>query len=439
MRHLLVACLALTLAAVNTRSAAAQQRRPREVELGLAGKIGGDPGPLDAITDVAGVEVGTRTLISGEGKLVVGQGPVRTGVTMIFPRGRNNLDPVFANWYSYNGNGEMTGTTWVREGGFLEGPIGITNTHSVGVVRDAIIRWETAPGRHMIQPWQLPVAAETYDGFMNDINGFHVTYETVFQAIDSVRGGVVPPEGNVGGGTGMTCFGFKGSTGTASRKLPANQGGYTVGVLVQCNTGMRRELRIGGVPVGHELADTLLPCTATRDTAIHPRFGHRCPGFEVPGERTAMAIPVAIPFGGSREAGIMEEGQGSMIIVVATDAPLLPDQIERMLKRLPAGMGREGTVAGNGDGDIFIGFSTANPGVASDTAPTARFVANGRIAPLLYATSQAIEAAITNGLLNGQEMTGADYRRMYALPVSRLPAIFAKYGEPLAPATSSAR
>jgi L-aminopeptidase/D-esterase-like protein len=429
MRRILC-CLILASSSV----ASAQQHKPRERDLGLAASIGGEPGPLDAITDVAGIEVGSRTLLSGDGKLVVGQGPVRTGVTVIFPRGPNNMDPVFANWYSYNGNGEMTGTTWIEEGGFLEGPIAITNTHSVGVVRDAIIRWETRPGHQMFQPWQLPVAAETYDGGMNDINGFHVTYETVYQAIDSAHGGVVPPEGAVGGGTGMSCFGFKGSTGTASRKLPVNQGGYTVGVLVQCNTGVRRELRIGGVPVGRELADTLLACTATRDTAVHLRFGHRCPGFEVPGE-TAMLLP----FGGSREAGIMEEGQGSMIIVVATDAPLLPHQIERMLKRLPAGMGREGTIAGNGDGDIFIGFSTANPGAATDTAPTARFVANSRIAPLFIATSQAIEAAITNALLAGELMTGADFRRMYALPVSRLPGIFAKYGQPLNPPAAAAR
>src|SRR5579883_674305 len=433
MRRRVIGCLMVVAAST---AAAQQQHRPRERDLGLAERIGGEPGPLDAITDVKGVEVGYRTLISGEGKLVPGRGPVRTGVTMVFPRGRDNMDPVVANWYAYNGNGEMTGTTWIREGGFLEGPIGITNTHSVGVVRDAIIRWETRPEHHMIQPWQLPVAAETYDGFMNDINGFHVTYETVYEAIDSARGGVVPAEGNVGGGTGMTCFGFKGSTGTASRRLPANQGGYTVGVLVQCNTGVRRELRIGGVPVGRELADTLLPCTASRDTAIHLRFGHRCPGFEVPGEKTAMALP----FGGSREAGIMEEGQGSMIIVVATDAPLLPHQLERMLKRLPAGMGREGTVAGNGDGDIFIGFSTGNPGAASDSMPSARFVANSRIAPLFIATSQAIEAAITNGLLAGEAMTGADYRRMYGLPVDRLHGIFAKFGQPLeAPAPRAGR
>jgi len=420
MRRLLC-CLLLTSA-----SAGAQQH-PRERDLGLADRIGGTPGPLDAITDVAGVEVGYRTLVSGDGKLVVGQGPVRTGVTIVLPRGRDNNDPVFANWYSYNGNGEMTGTTWISEGGFLEGPIGITNTHSVGVVRDGIIRWETRPGHNMFQPWQLPVAAETWDGFMNDLNGFHVTYDDVFRAIDSARGGTVPAEGNVGGGTGMACFGFKGSTGTASRRVPAAEGGYIVGVLVQCNTGSRRDLRIGGVPVGRELADTLLPCTASRDTTIHSRFFRRCPGFEVAGERTSMTIP----FGGSRTDGIREEGQGSMIVVVATDAPLLPHQIERLLKRLPAGMGREGTVAGNGDGDIFIGFSTANPGVASDTAPTAHFVSNDRIAPIFFATSQAIEAAITNALLAGKEMTGIDYHRLYALPVGRLSAIFTKYGEPL--------
>ena len=415
------------LLAIITSAAAAQAPTSRERDLGLARLIGGTPGPMDAITDVAGVEVGYRTLIRGEGKLVVGQGPVRTGVTIILPRGRENNDPVFANWYSYNGNGEMTGTTWIREGGFLEGPIGITNTHSVGVVRDGIIRWETRPGHSMFQPWQLPVAAETWDGFMNDLNGFHVTYDDVFKAIDSARSGVVPAEGNVGGGTGMACFGFKGSTGTASRRLPQEAGGYTVGVLVQCNTGSRRDLRIGGVPVGRELADTLLPCTASRDTTIHSRYFRRCPGFEVAGERTSMRIP----FGGSREDGLLEEGQGSMIVVVATDAPLLPHQIARLLKRLPAGMGREGTVAGNGDGDIFIGFSTANAGAASDTAPTARFIANDRIAPILFAASQAIEAAITNGLLAGQEMTGIDYHRLFALPVGRLPAIFAKYGERL--------
>jgi D-aminopeptidase len=400
--------------------------RPRERDLGLP--IGGTAGRLDAITDVAGVEVGYTTLVSGEGRLVVGQGPVRTGVTVVFPRGRENLDPVFANWYSYNGNGEMTGTTWITEGGFLEGPVAITNTHSVGTVRDAVIAWETRPGHQLVQPWQLPVVAETYDGGQNDINGFHVKPEHLFGAIESAKGGGVPAEGNVGGGTGMTCFGFKGSTGTASRKLPDAQGGFTVGVLVQCNTGARAQLRIGGVPVGRELADTLLACTATRDAEVPVRFGRRCAGFEVPGEQSR-----SLPFGGSLADGVLEEGQGSMIVVVATDAPLLPHQIERLLKRLPAGLGRQGNIAGNGDGDIFIAFSTANPRAAQDTAPAARFVSNARIAPLFDATSQALEAAITNGLLAGETMTGANFRRLYALPVDRLKAIFAKYGQPLKP------
>jgi L-aminopeptidase/D-esterase-like protein len=412
------------VAALAAASALAQAPRPRERDLALP--IAGTPGRLDAITDVAGVEVGVATLIEGEGKLVVGKGPVRTGVTVVFPRGKDNLDPVFANWYSYNGNGEMTGTTWITEGGFLEGPIGITNTHSVGTVRDAIIGWETRGGRRLVQPWQLPVAAETYDGGQNDINGFHVKPEHVFAALDGAKGGIVPPEGNVGGGTGMTCFGFKGSTGTASRKLTDQQGGYTVGVLVQCNTGSRAQLRIGGVPVGRELTDTLLACTASSDPAIAVRFGRRCAGFEVPGEQSR-----SLPFGGSLADGVMEEGQGSMIVVVATDAPLLPNQIERLLKRLPGGLAREGNVAGNGDGDIFVGFSTANPRAAQDTTPSARFVSNARIAPLFEATAQALEAAITNGLLAGEVMTGADYRRTYALPVERLRGIFAKYGQPL--------
>jgi D-aminopeptidase len=274
----------------------------------------------------------------------------------------------------------------------------------------------------------LPVAAETYDGGQNDINGFHVKPEHVVTAIEGARSGIVPAEGNVGGGTGMTCFGFKGSTGTASRTLTSAQGGFTVGVLVQCNTGARAQLRIGGVPVGRELADTLLACTASSDPTIAVRFGRRCAGFTVPGEHTQ-----SLPFGGSLADGMMEEGQGSMIVVVATDAPLLPNQIERLLKRLPAGLGRQGNVAGNGDGDIFLGFSTANARAAQDTAPTARFVANSRIAPLFEATSQALEAAITNGLLAGEMMTGADYRRLYALPVDRLSAIFTKYGQPLKP------
>lgn len=415
----------LTLAAVPVL--AQGPARPRARDLGLP--IGGTPGPLDAITDVAGVEVGTSTIVRGEGRLVVGQGPVRTGVTVIFPRGKANLDPVFGAWYSYNGNGEMTGTAWLTEGGFLEGPLAITNTHSVGTVRDALIAWETSGGRAMLQPWQLPVVAETYDGGQNDINGFHVKAEHVLAAIDAAKGGVVPPEGNVGGGTGMTCFGFKGSTGTASRRLTAAQGGWTVGVLVQCNTGARANLRIGGVPVGRDLADTLLACTASSDASINVRFGRRCPGFEVRGERFGEALPID----GVRAQGLLEEAQGSMIIVVATDAPLLPHQVERLLKRVPGGMGRQGNIASNGDGDIVVGFSTANARAAADTMPSARFLSNGRMAPLFEATALAVEGAITNALLAGAEMTGADYRRLYALPVQRLPEIFAKYGQPLRP------
>jgi L-aminopeptidase/D-esterase-like protein len=358
---------------------------------------------------------------------VVGTGPVRTGVTVIFPRGKSNLDPVFANWYSYNGNGEMTGTTWVTESGFLEGPLGITNTHSVGVVRDAIIGWETSGGRRMVQPWQLPVVAETYDGGQNDINGFHVKPTHVLAAIDAAKGGVVPPEGNVGGGTGMTCFGFKGSSGTASRKLTAAQGGWTVGIWVQCNTGARAQLRIGGVPVGRELADTLLACTASSDSSQNVRFGRRCAGFEVRGETFGQPLPID----GVPSQGLMEEGQGSCIIVLATDAPLRPDQIQRLLRRIPGGMAQQGNIASNGDGDIFVGFSTANPRAATDTAGTFRALTNARMAPLFEATSQAVQAALTNALLAGEEMTGADYRRLYALPVGRLKGIFAKYGEKL--------
>ena len=248
------------LIAVLVLSPGLHAQKPRENDLKLP--IGGTPGPLDAITDVAGVEVGHATLISGSGKLVVGKGPVRTGVTVVHPRGKANPDPVFAAWFTLNGNGEMTGTTWVQESGLLEGPVAITNTHSVGVVRDAIIKWEVSQ-KNALQPWWLPVVAETYDGDLNDINGFHVKPEHVLAALDGATGGL-PKEGVVGGGTGMICLGFKGGIGTASRTLPAEQGGYTVGVLVQCNFGARRDLRIAGVPVGEEIPD-LPPCIANNE------------------------------------------------------------------------------------------------------------------------------------------------------------------------------
>src|SRR5205809_3628272 len=240
------------------------QSRPRARDLGVP--FDGTPGPLNAITDVAGVTVGHATIIKGEGRLVVGQGPVRTGVTAIFPRGATDGDPVFGGWFTLNGNGEMTGTTWLEESGFLAGPVMITNTHSVGVVRDAVIEWLVRKGFEF--DWSLPVVAETWDGALNDINGFHVTEENAFAALDSARGGAVA-EGNVGGGTGMICNQFKGGIGTASRRLETRDGGYTVGVLVQCNYGRRRPLRIAGVPVGQEITD-LTPC---REPCRGPRSG----------------------------------------------------------------------------------------------------------------------------------------------------------------------
>jgi D-aminopeptidase len=381
------------------------QTKPRENNLKLP--IGGTPGPLDAITDVAGVEVGHTTLISGSGKLIVGQGPVRTGVTIVHPRGKDNPDPVFAAWFTLNGNGEMTGTTWVQEGGYLEGPIGITNTHSVGVVRDAIIKWEVSQ-KNVLQPWWLPVVAETYDGGLNDINGFHVKEEHVLAALNSASGGL-PREGVVGGGTGMTCLGFKGGIGTASRTLPPQQGGYTVGVLVQCNFGSRRDLRIAGVPVGEEITD-LTPCIASSAPSLN-----------------SQRRPCDAP--GDDDAANGESEQGSIIVVVATDAPLLPHQLKRIATRVSLGVGRQGGFGGNGSGDIFIAFSTANPKAwSSDSVTAVRMVTNDRISPLFQATAQATEAAITNALLAAETTTGANDLRIYAMPVDRMMAAMRKYG-----------
>jgi L-aminopeptidase/D-esterase-like protein len=395
---LLVAFLSLT--------GVLQAQKPRERDLQLP--IGGAAGPLDAITDVAGVEVGHTTLISGSGKLVVGQGPVRTGVTIVHPRGRANNDPVFAAWFSLNGNGEMTGTTWIQESGLLEGPVAITNTHSVGVVRDAIIQWEVSR-QNVLQPWWLPVVAETYDGALNDINGFHVKPEHVRAALDGAAGGV-PTEGAVGGGTGMVCHGFKGGIGTASRKLPEAQGGYTVGVLVQCNYGARRDLRIAGVPVGEEIPD-LLGCIASNDP-LPPNAGHpRCGAV-----------------GGPARDGNAD--QGSIIVVVATDAPLLPHQLKRIATRVSLGIGRQGGFGGNSSGDIFVAFSTANPRAWFNDQPVTdvKMLPNDRITPLFQATAQATEAAITNALLAAETTTGANDLRIYALPVDRMLGAMKKYG-----------
>jgi len=371
---------------------------PRARELGVP--FDGVPGPLNAITDVAGVTVGHVTIIAGQGKLIVGRGPVRTGVTAVFPRGKTNGDPVFSGWFTLNGNGEMTGTTWVEESGFLAGPVLITNTHSVGIARDAVIEWLVQQGFNF--DWSLPVVAETWDGSLNDINGFHVTKQHVFQALDSARGGPVV-EGNVGGGTGMICNQFKGGIGTASRRLPAERGGYTVGVLVQCNYGSRGRLSIAGVPIGQEIPD-LLPCY---DQAVPPgASGRRC----VDGE------------------------QGSIIIVVATDAPLLPHQLKRIAKRAALGVGRLGGTGGNTSGDIFIAFSTANPGAAKpDSTRALTMLPNERITPLFEATIQATEEAIVNAMVAAETMTGAGGLRVYALPHERLRAALRKYNRLVEP------
>jgi D-aminopeptidase len=394
-------------AAILVLPIALQAQKPRERDLNLP--IGGTPGALDAITDVAGVEVGHTTLISGSGKLVVGKGPVRTGVTVVHPRGKANSDPVFAAWFTLNGNGEMTGTTWVQESGLLEGPVAITNTHSVGVVRDAVIQWEVSQ-KNALQPWWLPVVAETYDGGLNDINGFHVKPEHVLAALDGASGGV-PKEGAVGGGTGMVCHGFKGGIGTASRKLPVEQGGYTVGVLVQCNYGIRRDLRIAGVPVGEEIPD-LAGCIANTDPLPADSARRHCDEPTGRGARDAAA------------------DQGSIIVVVATDAPLLPHQLKRIATRVSVGVGRQGGFGGNSSGDIFIAFSTANPRAWFNDQPVTHvtMLPNDRITPLFQATAQATEAAITNALLAAETTTGANDLRIYAMPVDRMLAAMKKYG-----------
>ena len=383
----------------------AQKLRENDLKL----PIGGTPGTLDAITDVAGVEVGHSTLISGSGKLVVGKGPVRTGVTIVHPRGKGNPDPVFGAWFTLNGNGEMTGTTWLQEGGILEGPIGITNTHSVGIVRDAILMWQV--GKPGLQPWGLPVVAETYDGGLNDINGFHVKPEHVTAALDGAKGGPVQ-EGVVGGGTGMVCHGFKGGIGTASRVLTREQGGYTVGVLVQCNYGNRRDLRIAGVPVGEEIAD-LVSCFAGSEVpSDDPRFRRRC---DKPGNND--------------EAAASGVEQGSIIVIVATDAPLLPHQLQRLVKRAAVGVGRQGGFGGNGSGDIFVAFSTANAKttMVADSA-SVKMISNSIISPLFQATAWATEAAITNALLAAETTTGANDLRVFAMPRDRMLAAMRKYG-----------
>ena len=399
--------IALILALLTTLSAPLHAQKQRARELGIATLIGGTPGPLDAITDVAGVEVGHTTLISGSGKLVVGRGPVRTGVTVVHPRGKNSADPVYGAWFTLNGNGEMTGTTWLEESGVLEGPIAITNTHSVGVVRDAILQWQVSrPALEYLQPWGLPVVAETFDGSLNDINGFHVKPEHTIGALDSAKAGPVV-EGNVGGGTGMMCHGFKGGIGTSSRRLTTQEGGYTVGVLVQCNYGRRADLRVAGVPVGMEIND-LFPCNASTDPTVNPQMT-RC--------------------GAGARAPEPDVEQGSIIVIVATDAPLLPHQLKRIVTRVSLGIGRMGGFGGNSSGDIFIAFSTANARTAAaNNVTSVQMMPNARLNGLFYATVQATEEAILNAMLAATTMTGADDFRAHALPHDRLLAALRKYG-----------
>lgn len=359
----------------------AQTKKPRARDLGIP--FDGTPAVLNAITDVAGVEVGQVTLISGEGKLVPGKGPVRTGVTAILSRGRNSTDQVFGAWFTLNGNGEMTGTTWVEESGFIEGPIMITNTHSVGTVRDAVIAWQMKKQGKTFQPWSLPIVAETWDGFLNDINGFHVKPEHVAQALDQAASGPVA-EGNVGGGTGMVAHQFKGGIGTSSRTFNIDAASYTVGVLVQANYGGRDGLTIAGVPVGREITD-LMPKRVTADT-------------------------------------------GSIIVVVATDAPLLPHQLKRVVKRASLGIAKNGGIGGNSSGDIFIAFSTANPGAGKDLNVTnVKMLANDRINPIFLATVQATEEAIINAMIAAETMTGVDGNTVYTIPHDRLKEVMRKY------------
>ena len=379
--------------------------KPRARDLGIP--FEGTPGRHNAITDVAGVEIGHTTLISGEGPLTQGKGPVRTGVTAILPRGRAGGAPVFGGWFSLNGNGEMTGTTWVEESGVLEGPVLVTNTHSVGVARDVTIQWMLRHRPDFL--WALPVVAETFDGVLNDINGFHVTSAHVLAALDGARGGPVV-EGAVGGGTGMLCNGFKGGIGTSSRLLPAASGGYTLGVLVQCNYGSQRGLRIAGVPVGQELVEPGV-CVA---------------GSKPPSRKWLRHMPRCAMRNSNRERPNSEHG--SIIIVIATDAPLLPHQLRRLVKRATLGLGREGSISSNFSGDIFIAFSTANPGLAADTNQVdVRMIPNERLDPLFEATVQATEEAVTNAMIAAATMTGADSIRAHGLPHDQLVAILRKY------------
>jgi D-aminopeptidase len=358
-----------------------QQLPPRARDLGVP--FDGTPGPFNAITDVKGVDVGHTTLISGSGPLKVGVGPVRTGVTAILPRGKESNDAVFAGWFTENGAGEMTGTIWLDDSGFLNGPVMLTNTHSVGVVHDAVIAWKVKHGVPDEEGywWSAAVVAETWDGDLNDINGFHVHPEDAFHALDVAHSGVVE-EGSVGGGTGMICNEFKGGIGTSSRILARKVGGYTVGVLVQCNYGARAELRIAGVNVGREIPE------------------HTVRNGDV----------------------------GSIIVIVATDAPLIPTQLKRVARHVALGLARNGSYGGNGSGDIFLAFSTANPGaISSHGLRQLTMLPNDSLDPIFLATVQATEEAVVNAMVAAKTMTGINDRTVIGLPHDRLREVLKKY------------
>jgi len=371
-------------------SSIAFSQKPRARDIGV--QFEGIPGRFNAITDVKGVEVGHSTIIIGSGKNEIGKGPVRTGVTAIFPRGKK-FNPVYANWYSLNGNGEMTGTTWITESGFLETPIMITNTNSVGVVRDAVLKWFVDTNWYGDDQWwyTYPVVGETYDGFLNDIYGFHVQEKHVYEAIENAKSGPVA-EGNIGGGTGMLTLGFKGGIGTSSRKVKINSKTYTLGAIVQSNFGSKRNLTISGVPIGKELKDTLNLV------------------FNAP------------------PANKRQEGDGSIIVIVATDAPLFPHQLKRIAHRIPLGIGAVGGRGSNGSGDIFLAFSTANPKAFNrKNSGTVKTFPNDKISPLFEATVQVVEESIINAMIAAETMEGINNNKIYALPHGKLMEILKKY------------
>jgi D-aminopeptidase len=384
----------------------AGQTRPRGRDLGIP--FPGETGPNNGITDVQGIAVGHVTLIEGEGKLIPGKGPIRTGVTAILPRPKGNWDPVFAATFNLNGNGDMTGINWIKESGFMEGPILLTGTHSVGTVRDAAIQWQLKNGRKFV--FTYPIVAETFD-FMNDANGEHVKPMHALQALDNAKPGPVQ-EGAVGGGTGMGCNGFKGGIGTSSRVLAAESGGYTVGVLVQCNYG--GDLRILGVPIRQEIGD-LRPCT-TLPQPLSREWTRGMPSCS------------AAPGANNGEGSAEYEGRGSIIVVVATDAPLLPHQLERLTRRVGMGLGRLGSWAGNSSGDLFLAFSTANAGAGeSRGTPSLKMLPNDQMDPLFRATIDATEEAVVNAMLAADTMIGADGIKLFGLPGDRVVAALKKY------------